>query len=239
MRDTARLDLMITPEHPCNYLPDRTARTVFVDPRVSMDQALYTELAQHGFRRSGPHVYRPHCGECRACVPLRVPVQAFQPDRTQKRVYRRNSDLRLSLRPAEFDPEHFRLYSRYLAARHPEGGMDGDSEADYRQFLLSPWGRTTLMEMRLNGILVAVAVTDELKDAFSAVYTFYDPALRERSLGTHAVLMQIDEARRRGLEWLYLGYWIEASRKMSYKTRFYPFETLGADGWLPGDVRVE
>jgi arginyl-tRNA--protein-N-Asp/Glu arginylyltransferase len=233
------LDLFITPEHPCNYLPDRQARTVFVDPARAIDQGLYTALAAHGFRRSGPHVYRPHCGECQACVPLRVSVDGFTPNRTQKRVYKRNYDVRMKPREAAYEQEHFELFARYVAARHPGGGMDESGEADYRQFLLSSWSRTMLLEMRIDGRLAAVAVTDELDDALSAVYTFYDPALTDRSLGTLAVLMQIEEARSRGLHWLYLGYWIAASRKMSYKGRFRPFETLGADGWLAGDARVE
>ena len=236
MPDTASLDLYISPEHPCNYLPDRLARTVFVDPRLAMDQELYGVLASNGFRRSGPHVYRPHCGECHACVPLRVAVQDFKPGRGQKRISRRNLDLNLQQRTAEFDAEHFTLYARYLAARHPEGGMDGGSEADYRQFLLSPWGRTLLLELRLGSRLAAVAVTDVLKDSFSAVYTFYDPELAGRSLGTYAILAQIDEARRRGLRWLYLGYWIAESRKMSYKDRFRPFQTLREDGWEASDA---
>lgn len=233
MADPASLDLYISPEHPCNYLPQRQARSVFVDPRVAMDKPLYGLLATHGFRRSGPYVYRPHCEGCQACVPIRVSVPHFKPDRSQKRVYRRNADLRCTSRVAEFDPEHFALYGRYVAARHPDGGMDGGSEADYRQFLLSPWGKTMLLELRLEGRLLAVAVTDELPDALSAVYTFYEPGIPARSLGTYAILMQIEEARRLGMAWLYLGYWIAESRKMSYKGRFRPFETLDADGWGP------
>ena len=234
MTNAADLDLYITPDHPCHYLPGRQARTVFVDPGLPMDQTIYTVLATHGFRRSGPHVYRPHCGDCQACVPLRVPVRRFKPDRGQKRVLKRNLDVRTQLRSAEFDPEHFALYGRYLAARHPGGGMDGGGPEEYRQFLLSPWGKTLLLELRLEDRLVGVAVTDELGDALSAVYTFYDPDLDERSLGTLAVLLQIDEARRRGLAWLYLGYWIAESRKMSYKARFQPFEMLGTEGWQAG-----
>lgn len=240
MADTTSLDLYISPEHPCHYLPEKQARTVFVDPALPMDQAMYGVLATHGFRRSGPHVYRPHCDGCHACVPLRVAVQSFVPDRTQKRVLRRNLDVRCNVRPAEFDAEHFALYIRYLAARHAQGGMDGSSESDYRQFLLSPWGKTSLLELRHQDRLVGVAVTDEIQGGFSAVYTFYDPDLGQRSLGTHAILMQIEEARRRGLAWLYMGYWIAASRKMAYKARFRPFETLGTDGWSGGEsLQVE
>jgi arginine-tRNA-protein transferase len=236
-----RLELLISTEHPCNYLPDRIARTVFMDPQAPMDMDLYGLLAAHGFRRSGPNVYRPHCDGCRACVPLRVPVREFRPDRSQKRIARRNSDLRLSVLPAAFHAEHFALYSRYLAARHPGAGMDGYGEVEYSQFLMSPWGSTSLMELRLGTELVAVAVTDQLPEAFSAVYTFFEPGMEERSLGTYAILAQIEEARRRGLDWLYLGYWIAESRKMAYKERFRPHETLDAEGWnrSPHGPRVE
>lgn len=226
-----RLELLISGEHPCNYLPGRTARTVFMDPQADLDERLYGLLLAHGFRRSGAHVYRPHCENCHACVPLRVPVGDFRPDKGQKRIWQRNRDLRLKILHARFEPEHFRLYSRYLESRHPGGGMDGSGKAEYNQFLMSPWGRTSMLEFRLGTDLAAVAVTDELPDAFSAVYTFYDPDLGGRSLGTYAILTQIEEARRRSLAWLYLGYWIAESRKMAYKERFQPHQTLGADGW--------
>ena len=228
------LELLISAQHPCNYLPDRLARTVFMDPQAEMDPRLYGLLASHGFRRSGPHVYRPHCDGCRACVPLRIPVREFQRDKGQKRVARMNRDLDLRILPAAFDAEHFRLYTRYLAARHPGGGMDGQSEAEYRQFVLCTWGKTCLFELRHQERLVAVAVTDAMPNAFSAVYTFYEPELERRSLGTYAILSQIAEARLRGLEWLYLGYWIAQSRKMSYKARFHPHQVLDEAGWIAG-----
>jgi len=229
--DSARLDLYITPEHPCGYLPGRAARTVFVDPEIAMDDRLYSLLASHGFRRNGPHVYKPHCEGCRACVPLRIPVAEFEPDRGQRRVWKRNRDLRVKSLDTMSHPEHFALYKRYLAARHPGGGMDGSGEPEYAYFLSNPWGRTRMLAMHGPQGLAAVAVTDELEDALSAVYTFFDPSLAGRSLGTYAILWQIEEARRRGLKWLYLGYWIAESRKMAYKDRFRPYEHLGVGGW--------
>lgn len=229
------LSLYITPEHPCGYLPDRLARTVFVDPELAMDSRLYSLLAVHGFRRNGPNVYKPHCEHCQACVPLRVVVQEFEPTRGQQRVWKRNQDLAIRILPAESRPEHYALYKRYLASRHAGGGMDGSGEEEYAHFLTCPWGRSRMVEMRTGETLVAVAVMDELDEALSAVYTFYEPQLTRRSLGTYAVLWQIAEARRRGLKWLYLGYWIAASRKMAYKDRFRPHETLGPGGW----ARVE
>lgn len=229
--ESERLDLYITPEHPCGYISGRMARTVFVDPDLAMDNRLYTLLATHGFRRNGPNVYKPHCENCRACVPLRIPVAEFRPGRGQLRVWKRNQDIHVSVLPAVSQPEHFALYKRYLEARHPGGGMDGSSEPDYAHFLMNPWGRTRMLAMHAGKDLVAVAVMDELDDALSAVYTFYEPAMARRSLGTFAILWEIEEARCRGLNWLYLGYWIADSRKMAYKDRFRPFERLGATGW--------
>ena len=229
--DSQRLDLYITPEHPCGYLPGRAARTVFVDPDIAMDMRLYSLLASHGFRRNGPNVYKPYCEGCRACVPLRIPVAEFKPDRSQMRIWKRNRDLEVESLDAVSQPDHFALYKRYLSARHPGGGMDSSGEPEYAHFLLNPWGRTRMVAVRASGVLVAVAVTDELEDALSAVYTFFDPDMTRRSLGTFAILWQIEEARRRGLKWLYLGYWIAESRKMAYKDRFRPCERLATDGW--------
>lgn len=226
-----RLALYLSPEHPCGYLDDQLARTVFLDPQVTPQQSLYSAFAAQGFRRSGSFLYRPQCERCQACVPVRVAVAEFHPDRGQRRVWRKNQDLVIRVIPTEADPEHFELYQRYLMQRHPGGGMDEHTPADYHAFLTSRWSNTRSVEFRLNGSLIGAAVMDELDDALSAVYTFYDPRLSRRSLGTFAILWQIEAARRHGLRWLYLGYWIAASRKMAYKNRFRPFERFGPDGW--------
>lgn len=233
MQDAAQHSpiLYLSPEHACGYLPDRQARTVFLDPRVPPDAHLYSRLIQRGFRRSGAYLYRPECPHCRACVPARIPVAEFNPDRGQRRVWKRNRDIEIAPQPAEFQQEYFELYHSYLKARHAGGGMDDASPGDFRNFLLGPWGETRFVEMRLAGKLIAVAVMDQLPDAVSAVYIFYDPSLRTRSLGTFAILWQIEEARRLALRWLYLGYWIAESPKMTYKNRFQPLELLRASGW--------
>lgn len=223
--------LYLSAEHPCAYLPERTARLAFVDPDAGMDASTYGWYAEHGFRRSGTSVYRPYCSRCQACVPVRIPVADFVPDRGQRRIWNRNGDLSVQVVATDFSAEHYALYKRYLAARHPGSSMEEANESDYHQFLLSSWGRTRLMEMRAAGVLVAVAVVDELPQAWSAVYTFFEPELAKRSLGTYAVLRQIDAVRRLDLRWLYLGYWIAASRKMAYKDRFRPYEQLGVNGW--------
>jgi leucyl-tRNA---protein transferase len=233
MKETThdRLALYLSPEHPCGYLAGQSARTVFLDPQITPQRTLYSAFAAQGFRRSGSFLYRPQCEHCQACVPVRIPVMEFHADRGQRRIWRKNLDLQIKLRPTQSDPEHFALYRQYLTNRHPDGGMDQHTPTDYGAFLTSRWSNTVSVEFRLARRLVAVAVMDELDDALSAVYTFYDPRLARRSLGTFAILWQITEARRRGIRWLYLGYWIAASRKMAYKDRFRPFERLGADGW--------
>jgi arginine-tRNA-protein transferase len=226
------LSLYITPAHPCNYLPDRQAKTVFVDPLGYVDVAAYTRLAAAGFRRSGTHFYRPRCDDCAACVSVRIPVEEFRPNRSQARTWRANKDLVVVAKPARFEREQFLLYSRYMERRHPGGGMDGVDPATYIAFLASPWPETVFYEFRLAGELLAVAVVDHLEDALSAVYTFFEPDLPQRALGVYAVLWQIERARCLGRSRLYLGYWIEQSAKMRYKARYRPFEAYLGGGWV-------
>lgn len=229
-----QLALYLTAEHHCSYLDGLRARTLFVDPLARMDTGTYQTLVDQGFRRSGSHVYRPACRGCAQCVPVRIPVGDFRPDRSQRRNWQRNtSDLRLVDAPAAFDPAHFSLYLRYLASRHPDGGMAEDSSVEsYRRFLVDPWGgRTHFLELRFGERLAAVAVTDRLVHGLSAVYTFFDPQLQGRGPGTLAVLTQIQLARGLGLAYLYLGYWIGACRKMAYKDRFRPIEAWDGSAW--------
>lgn len=229
-----QLALYLTAEHHCSYLEGLRARTLFVDPLARMDAATYQALVEQGFRRSGTHVYRPACRGCGRCVPVRIPVGEFRADRSQRRNWSRNApDLRLVNTPAAFDPAHFDLYLRYLAHRHPDGSMADDQSAEsYRRFLVEPWGgETRFIELRLGDRLVGVAVTDLLVHGLSAVYTFFEPALSERGPGTFAVLGQIETARRLGLPYLYLGYWIAESRKMAYKERFRPIEAWDGSAW--------
>jgi len=229
--EPAKLLLFATPAHACSYLPDKHATTLFVDPEFPKDADVYTLLSRNGFRRSGEHVYRPNCHACTACVPVRVPVGNFAARRSQRRTLHANRDVRVIARESEFCEEHFALYSRYLGARHANGGMDNPTPKQYREFLLSSWAETTLYEFRLAGRLTAVAVTDRLKDGLSAVYAFFDPEFSSRGLGTYCILWQIEETRRLGLEWLYLGYWIAESPKMLYKQEFRPQERFIDGRW--------
>lgn len=223
-------ELLLSPEYPCPYLPEQTARTLFLDPRAS-GLVPYGVLLEQGFRRSGTYFYRPRCQGCQACIPLRIPVNDFQPDRNQRRTWNHNRDLAVTLRAAEYSEEHFDLYLRYQRWKHPGGGMDQSSSEDYSSFLLAPSGETLMIELRLHHQLLAVAIMDVTGDAASAVYTFYSPDTPRRSLGTYSVLREIELARNHHLRWLYLGYWISASAKMSYKSRFLPHELLTIGGW--------
>lgn len=231
---SGHLALYLTSEHACSYLDRQQARTLFVDPSMRLDTHIYEQLIEQGFRRSGAHVYRPACHHCARCIPVRLPIARFTPDRSQRRNWRRNAPhIRLQFRAAHYDPEHFTLYQRYLTARHADGAMAEDaSEDSYRRFLVDSWGGETLfMEMRQAGKLIGVAVTDRLEHSLSAVYTFFEPELKEAGLGTFSILAQVEIARHAGLRSLYLGYWVEECRKMAYKARFRPIEAWDGQKW--------
>lgn len=234
------ITLFATPPHPCGYLPDREAVTLFADPHARKNASVYAHLSAQGFRRSGEHLYRPRCPGCHACVPVRVPVREFTPSRCQRRAGRRNADLHVEMRSAEFRAEHFALYARYLRSRHPGGGMDNPTPVGFIDFLTATWVDTRFIEFRDDeGRLLAVAVADLMEGALSAVYTFFDPDAADRSLGRHAILTEIDYARRLGLDWLYLGYYIPECRKMRYKAEYRPLEFLIDGHWsrrCPGEA---
>ncbi|MFO8023586.1 arginyltransferase [Thiohalophilus sp.] len=228
----SELQFFASPEHPCSYLEDRQATSIFVDPSLVLRPAHYSALASMGFRRSGNYLYRPHCRHCRACVPVRIPVDRFEPNRSQRRTLKANQDIQLTIRPVEFVDEHYDLYRRYMQHRHPGGGMDNDDPDTYMRVLDSYWAETILIEFRAHRQLLAIAVTDVLEDGLSAVYTFFEPQLRQRSPGTLAILQQIELARQWQLPYLYLGYWIEASDKMNYKRRFQPLQGYDGRQWI-------
>ncbi len=227
----ANLRLFATHPHTCSYLEDQVATTLFVDPDATIDQAVYSQLSEVGFRRSGQHLYRPDCRGCAACIPARIVVDDFEPSRQQKRCSKKNNDLELKLIDDISADEYYQLYEDYINVRHQDGDMYPPSRQQYQSFLTSEWGVTRYIEMRLNGNLVAVAVVDLLESGISAVYTFFDPNMDKRSLGTYAVLAQIQIAKENGLKHVYLGYWIEKCRKMNYKTNFQPLELYLAGKW--------
>jgi leucyl-tRNA---protein transferase len=224
------LRLLMGSSHSCGYLPQRNARSAFVDPAFVIDPSLYGALLDQGFRRSGDYAYRPMCLLCRACRSVRIPTAAFKPDRSQRRCLKGNADLELINAP-RLSGEHYALYRRYLAARHPGGGMDPEDADAFREFLGCGWGRTEFWEYRRDNRLLAVSVVDRVPRGYSAVYTFYAPEHAARSLGTYAILKQVERARAQGLPYVYLGYWVEGSPKMDYKRRFKPLEVLEPGGW--------
>lgn len=231
----AQARLLLSSAHPCSYLEGRSARSLFVDPGLPLDEHRYGQLLEVGFRRSGGFVYRPACRECQECQPARVPVADFRPDRSQRRCLARNADVTVTVR-RELDEEHFALYGRYLNARHGDGGMKPDDSDTFYSFLTSGWGHTELLELRdATGRLLAGAVTDRIPHGLSAVYTWFDPDQESRSLGTLGVLMQIRRAEALGVPYVYLGYWVPGSKTMDYKRRFRPLEVLKTGGWQPAE----
>jgi len=224
-------DLYLSMPHPCSYLDGRMSTILFVDPQRVLNAGEYGAFVRQGFRRSGDLVYRPHCQGCNACVAARVPVREFAPSRGQQRVWSRNRDIEVLQIPARFEPVHFDLYRRYQAGRHPNSGMNDADPQKYLGFLSSRQVETVFLELRMEGQLLGVAVADVLPDGLSAVYTFFDPDLPQRGLGVYAVLWEIAETARRGLDYLYLGYWIAESPKMSYKTNYQPIEALRDGRW--------
>lgn len=225
--------LLKTLEHPCGYYGDRVAQNLVVDPLARGLPQIYDAALAHGYRRAGGHIYRPACPRCRACTPARVVVAGFKPDRTMRRCVARNADLVVEDAEPKFSDEYFELYRRYLAARHPGGGMDDADREDFSRFLTSPWSPTRFLCFRKDGRLLALAVTDVAGPGISSVYTFYDPDEPARSLGVFAILTQIERARAAGLAHVYLGYWIAGHPKMGYKARFHPLEVLRGQRWEP------
>lgn len=237
-------EFYVTAPQPCPYLPGRYERKLFTHLTLDKPATLIDNLLKGGFRRSQNIAYMPYCEGCHACVSVRVLVDSFVPNRTMRRLLDRNSDLvarRVAPVPTS---EQYALFRSYIDNRHSEGGMADMSVLDYAMMVEDSVISTFLTEYRQKPAdapldtapsswpLKAVALCDRLSDGVSMVYSFYDPGDPPRSLGTLMILEHIAHARRLGLPYVYLGYWIRGSRKMSYKTRFQPQEHLTASGWV-------
>ena len=220
------------PEVPCPYLPGKFERKLLTELRRPNAKDVYDTLSHAGFRRSHRFAYRPACTDCQACKPVRVAADKFEWRSSIKRIRKRNADLTAEVMPAEATGEQFQTFARYLRSRHAEGEMADMDYANYRAMVEETLLDTTLVEFRdPEGSLVAACLTDWLSDGPSAVYSFFDPAHSSRSLGSYMVIWLVEEAVRRGLPHVYLGYWIAQSPKMAYKSRFRPLELLGPEGW--------
>ncbi|SHG47682.1 arginine-tRNA-protein transferase [Kaistia soli DSM 19436] len=234
----------LTAPSPCPYLPGQMERKVFTHLVGARASALNEILTQGGFRRSQNIAYRPACETCKACVSIRVPVDRFQPGRSFRRVIEKNRDvIGMRVAPAPTS-DQYSLFRAYLDARHAEGGMADMTVLDYAMMVEDTHVETMLIEYRFRGPdsaitgagegpLIGTALTDVLSDGLSMVYSFYEPDYIDRSLGSFMILDHIARARKMGLPYVYLGYWVAGSRKMAYKARFRPQEHLGAQGWEP------
>jgi leucyl-tRNA---protein transferase len=231
-------EFYITAPQPCPYLPGRLERKLFTHLTRDKPGFLIDNLLKGGFRRSQNIAYMPYCDACSACVPVRILVDEFEPRRSLKRIARANQDLVATRMTPAPSSEQYALFRDYIEARHADGGMAEMSVLDYSLMVEDSVVETFVTEYRLkpdetgDAPLMGVALCDRLSDGISMVYSFYDPDLIARSLGTYIILDHVEFARRQGYPFVYLGYWIEGSRKMRYKDRFRPQERLTAKGWV-------
>lgn len=220
----------ISQSFPCNYLPDEHERLLVATDVRLHNQEHYTWLMTQGFRRSGEQIYRPHCEHCSACQSLRVLVDNFSPSKSQKRNLTKNASLVIKISEQQ-KASYYPLFEHYINSLHQDGSMYPATPNQYESFITSEITKQLFIEVWLDEILISVAVTDNLNDALSAVYTFYHPEYRSYGLGTFSILSQVATAKEMGKPYLYLGYQIDDCQKMNYKNRFFPHQRLTNNSW--------
>ena len=233
-----KLQFYVTTPYVCGYLPGKLAQSLIATPHHLVDTNIYSGLIQQGFRRSGKFAYRPHCEHCNACVPVRLVLQTFTPNRSQKRAFKQHTNLSARIMPLGFHGDHFALYSSYQLARHSdvetqtEVNLENEAE-QYQQFLCNSHIESLLIEFRdEQHALKMVSIVDIVSNGVSAVYTFYDTTDNKASFGTFAIMWQAQWTSSLKLDYLYLGYWIADSQKMAYKQQFKPQEKLIDGEWI-------
>ena len=229
----ATIRLYQSTPYPCPYLPEQTAHHHISDPKIPLTPKLYSGLIDVGFRRAGERIHRPNCIRCKECISLRVPVAKFTPNKSQKRLLKRNTEITTKIVTNPDYCKYYNLYQQYIFKRHPESVSMQNVEDTFQNFLFSRWSQTFLIEFFLNNNeLVCVAICDPLVQGWSAVYTFYNTEYQALGLGNYAVLKQIELLQESELDYLYLGYWIKDCDKMNYKTRYKPCEGYTNEQWV-------
>jgi len=232
------LQFYATAPYACSYLPNHEARSQVATPPQLITTKIYGELIKAGFRRSGHFTYRPYCDQCQSCIATRIQANDFVPNRSQKRAFLKHSNLQAKIIALQFIPEHFALYTEYQQSRHAlqidgsAADSNEDEEDQYRQFLIQSHIDSFLVEFRENGVLRMVSVIDKVSDGISSVYTFYDASQTKASYGTYGILWQVEKAKELQLPFVYLGYYIQESQKMSYKALYKPIEGLVNGVWM-------
>ncbi len=224
---------------PCPYLSGQTETNIFTELKKTHSKHHHETLTRAGFRRSQKIIYRPSCSTCSSCIPIRIVAKQFSANRSERRIIKRNHDLNVKFIKPIATKEHYHIFNSYQQIRHKDGEMASMKYEDFKDMVEVTDVDTKLLEFRTGlGTLVACCIVDRISDAYSAVYSYYDPKEHNRSLGNFMILWLTKEAINIGLSYVYLGYWITNSNNMAYKTRFKPIEILSSSGWQTNEAKL-
>ena len=226
-----KIQFYVTTKYSCGYINNQEAQSMVATPYKKVDADTYSDLIQKGFRRSGQYVYKPQCNECSACIPIRICAKEFKRSQSKKRTLKKHSYVTAKILPLKFEEEHYNLYVHYQKNRHRLSSETNNDIADYNDFLIKSNVDTKIIEFRSEEKLLMVTIVDQLKDGISAVYTFYDCNDSKLSFGTYSILWLLNFCKNKNLNYVYLGYWINDSKKMKYKINFKPYELMINGVW--------